>query len=147
MISKNEIHSVGVISSQKISNWIDIEQEVIKILGVENVKYMSYIDVDKKNSSLLHHFSEKDYNWRGGITNPEFKKFLDEPFDLLIGYFNKKNLFIENAVLQSNATFKVGISKVNQSLYDMEIGEIPGNIDNFLLELKKYLIILKKIKN
>lgn len=66
---------------------------------------------------------------------------------MLIGYFNKKNLYLENAVLQSKATFKVGISKVNQKLYDIEIAEVPIKTDKFLLELKKYLRILKKIKN
>jgi hypothetical protein len=66
---------------------------------------------------------------------------------LLIGYFSKKNWYLENAVLRSNATFKVGISKVNQQLYDIEIAEVPIKTDKFLLELKKYLKILKKLKN
>ena len=65
---------------------------------------------------------------------------------LLIGFFNKNNLFIENAVLRSNAKFKVGLSNVNQKLYDMEIAEYPKNIDKFLIELKRYLLILKKAK-
>ena len=67
------------------------------------------------------------------IHQPNFKSFIEEPFDLLIGYFNKKNLYLENAVLQSKATFKVGISKVNQQLYDIEIAEVPSKTDKFLL--------------
>jgi len=66
---------------------------------------------------------------------------------LLIGYFSKKNWYLENAVLRSNATFKVGVSKVNQQLYDIEIAEIPIKTNTFFSELKKYLKILKKIKN
>lgn len=147
VVSQKEIISVGVITFQSISKWINIQKEIEKILEVENVKIMSFIDVDKKTKPSKNHFSRKDFNWRGNINQTDLKNFLEEPFDLLIGYFNKKNLFIETTVLQSNATFKVGISKVNQRLYDMEIAVIPSNIQNFLIELRKYLVILQKIKN
>ena len=62
-------------------------------------------------------------------------------------YFNKNNLYLENAVLHSNAKFKVGFAKVNQNLYDLEIAEYPTKVESFLSELKKYLIVLKKLKN
>ena len=64
---------------------------------------------------------------------------------MLIGYFNQPNLYAENAVLQSQATFKVGFSKVNSSLFDIEISEDIANVDQFIFELKKYLQILKKL--
>lgn len=147
MVSQKEIKTVGVIISQSISKWANVQEEVEKILKVENVKFFSFLDVDKKYKSSLNHFSEKSFNWQGDIQQAELLDFLEAPFDLLIGYFNKKNIFIESAVLQSKATFKVGISGVNQKLYDIEIAEIPSNIDNFLIELKKYLVLLKKIKN
>ena len=56
-------------------------------------------------------------------------------------------MYLENAVLHSKAKFKVGISKVNQELYDIEIATSPKNIKEFLSELKRYLKILKKMKN
>jgi acetolactate synthase small subunit len=56
-------------------------------------------------------------------------------------------LFLESSVLQSNALFKVGISDVNQELYDIEIAETPIKTESFFLELKKYLTILRKLKN
>ena len=93
------------------------------------------------------YFSEKDFNWKGEPKNKFFKSFIEEPHDLLIGYFNKNNLYIENAVLRSNAKFKVGFANVNQALYDMEIAEYPTKVESFLSELKKYLIIMNKLKN
>lgn len=105
------------------------------------------MDFDKNKLNDPNHFSEKDFNWLGNIEQKSLKKFIDEPFDLLIGYFHKNNIYLETTVLQSNATFKVGFSNVNQKLYDIEISEIPSNINSFLSELKKYLILLKKIKN
>jgi len=147
VVSLNEIKTVGVITSQSILKWTNIQEEVEKILKLENVKFFSFLDVDKKYKSPLNHFSDKSFNWQGNIQQTELLEFLEEPFDMLIGYFNVKNIFIESAVLHSKATFKVGISGVNQQLYDIEIAEIPSNIDSFLIELKKYLILLNKIKN
>ena len=136
-----------MIASQKISNWIQLEEEIKKTLGLENVKVYSFLDYDKKNHKINSYFTEKDIDWNGAIQKADFRDFLNEPFDLLIGYFDTKNIFLELAVLKSKATFKVGFSDVNQRLYDMEIAEIPSKIDNFLNELKKYLVILKKMKN
>jgi acetolactate synthase small subunit len=136
-----------VIASQKISNWLQLEEEIKKMLGLENVKILTFLDYDKKNHTINSYFTEKDIDWYGAIQKADFRDFLNEPFDLLIGYFDTKNIFLELAVLKSKATFKVGFSDVNQRLYDMEIAEIPSNIDNFLNELKKYLVILKKMKN
>lgn len=136
-----------MIASQKISNWLQLEEEIKKMLGLENVKILTFLDYDKKNHTINSYFTEKDIDWNGAIQKADFRDFLNEPFDLLIGYFDTKNIFLELAVLKSKATFKVGFSDVNQRLYDMEIAEIPSKIHNFLNELKKYLVILKKMKN
>lgn len=147
VVNYKEINTVGIISNDEISNWIDIKNEVEEILNLKNAKIYSFRPYSRKNEVSFKHFSEKDFNWKGQVSQPNFKVFIDQPFDLLIGYFNKKNLYLENAVLHSKATFKVGISKVNQELYDMEIAEYPKNIKEFLYELKRYLLILKKLKN
>jgi hypothetical protein len=147
VVSDKEIVSVGVIASQKISNFIQIEQEIKNTLGFEKVKVVNFLDYDKKNHNFQYYFSDKDMDWNGTFQEAALRDFLNEPLDLLIGYFNTNNVFLEMAVLKSKATFKVGFSEVNQQLYDMEIVEIPSNIDNFLSELKKYLVILKKMKN
>ena len=146
-VSQKEIQSIGIISSEEISNWIDVREEVAKIFDLEKIKIYSYKTPNKKNKKDNFYFSEKSFTWKSNISESNFHEFLQEPFDLLIGYFNKPNLYTEMAVLKSNASFKAGISKVNQKLYDIEIAEYPKNIERFLLELKKYLQILKKVKN
>lgn len=146
-ISHEEVYTVGIITSSEIYKWIKIENEVEIILGLGNVRIYSYRPFSKMDVPSYKFFTEKDFNWKGEPKNKNFKSFLEEPHDLLIGYFNKNNLYLENAVLRSNAKFKVGFAKVNHHLYDMEIAEFPTKIECFLLELKKYLIILKKLKN
>jgi hypothetical protein len=143
-VSQKEIKTVGIITTDEISKWVNVKEEVEKILNLKNVKIYSFRPQNKNSNK---YFSEKDFNWQGNICKTDFKSFIDEPFDLLIGYFNKNNLFLESSVLQSNALFKVGISDVNQELYDIEIAETPIKTERFFLELKKYLTILRKLKN
>lgn len=147
VVSQKEIKTVGILTTEEISNWVNIKEEAEKFLELRNAKLYSYRPYKKSNKISYKHFSEKDFSWNGNINQQNLKSFLDEPFDLLIGYFNKKNLYLENAVLHSKASFKVGFSKVNQQLYDIEIAEVPIKTENFFLELKRYLKILKKMKN
>jgi len=147
VVSQKEIKTVGILTTNEISNLVNLKNEVEKLLNLRNAEIYSFRAHKKDHEVSYEYFSEKDFNWNGNISQPNFKDFIDEPFDLLIGYFSDKNLYLENAVLRSNASFKVGISNVNQKLYDIEIAELPIKTDKFLLELKKYLRILKKIKN
>ena len=146
-ISQDEILSVGIICDNEISGCIDVKKSVENILKPRNTKIYSFREYNRKDELSYHHFCEKDFNWKGAVIQPNFKVFIDHPFDLLIGYFNKPNLFLENAVLRSEAQFKAGFSGVNQNLYDIEVNEIPNKIESFLEELKRYLAILGKIKN
>lgn len=147
VVCHEEVYSVGIIASSEITKWLKIEDYVDGILGLGNVRIYSYRPFSKKDVPSYKFFTEKDFTWKGEPKKAAFKSFLNEPHDLLIGYFNKNNLYLENAVLLSNAKFKVGFAKVNQQLYDLEIAEFPTKIESFLTELKKYLIVLKKLKN
>ena len=145
IISEHKIKTIGVISSEDISKWIDISKEIKNIFDVDEVRVFSFKPASQKTAQKFQFFSEKSFGWQGQVKDTKLKEFLNEPFDLLIGYFNKNSLYTELAVLQSNARFKAGISKVNQQLYDLEIAEYPKNIGRFLEELKKYLQILQKL--
>ena len=147
VVSQNKIKTVGIITIDEISSWINVREEVENILNIKDVKVYSFKTQKKYYNEAFDHFSEQDFNWKGIIYQQNFKDFIEEPFDLLIGYFSKNNIYIESAVLQSKALFKVGISGVNQQLYDIEIAETPSKTDSFFLELKKYLTMLKKLEN
>jgi len=144
IVYSGKIKTIGIISSDEISRWIDIKKEVDSIYNTD-AKIFSFLSSTKNKPENTLHFSEKSFGWKGQVKEASLKTFLEEPFDLLIGYFNKKNLYTELAVLHSNAKFKAGISKVNQQLYDIEINEYPKNTVRFLTELKRYLEILNKI--
>ncbi|MGC6284927.1 MAG: DUF6913 domain-containing protein [Polaribacter sp.] len=147
VVSDKEIKTVGILTTELFFNTIELKEEVERVLNLRNAKIYCYRPYKKSNTISYKHFSEKDFNWKGKVIQPNFNSFIEEPFDLLIGYFDKSNLFLESAVLQSKATFKVGIAKVNQMLYDIEIKSNPYKVEEFLTELKKYLILIEKIKN
>jgi len=144
-ISK-EIHSVAIITTASLSVELDIVNEIkSNIKSVRNVHIYAFRKFKKSDSISYKHFTEKDFGWSGEVKDPSLDVFLESPFDLLIGYFNEKNLYLEFSVLKSAATFKIGFAKVNDKLYDLVVNEHPGNIDSFVKVIKKYLELLHKI--
>ena len=146
-VSQKEILSVGVLTSDEISSKLDIQKELESTLKVRNVKLYSFRKFNKLDEVSFKHFSENDINWKGEFNNESLQSFLEQPFDLLIGYFNNKNIYLEKAVLNSKSSFKVGFSDVNSQLFELEIAEKINNLVQFTSELKKYLGILNKLKN
>lgn len=142
-----EILSVGILTTDKITKEFNLQKDVETLLNLRNSKIYSFKNFEKNVEVSFKHFSEKDINWNGKFRQQNFQSFLEEPFDLLIGYFTTNNLYLETAVLQSKATFKAGFAEVNSDLYELEISCEYSNSSKFLLELKKYLQILKKLKN
>ena len=147
VVSQKEIVTVGILTLDDISSKINLQSEIESILEVRNTKIYSFKKFNKNDEASFKHFSEKNINWSGNFTEPTFQSFLEQPFDLLIGYFNTNHLYLEKAVFHSKATFKVGFSDVNSKLYELEVATELENVNQFSSELKKYLKILKKLKN
>ena len=140
-----KVKTIAIITSEDISSKIDFQKEIEKMLGARNVKIYSLRKFNKKDAFSYKHFTKKEINWSGQFTEPSFQGFLKTPFDLLIGYFNTNNLYLERAVLASKAAFKVGFAGVNSNLYEIEISEKIENMTTFTSELKRYLQIIKKL--
>jgi hypothetical protein len=140
-----KISSIGIITSEKITTEVDLQIEIETLLKCRNSKMYSFRKFDKTADVSCKYFTEKDINWKGQFTQDNMQVFIEQPFDLLIGYFDTNNIFLETAVLQSKAEFKVGFAGVNSRLYKIEISEKTANLNAFTLELKKYLRIIKKL--
>ena len=144
--NSKEIHSVAILTTDKISSEIDIVNEIkSNFETVRNVHIYSFKKFKKSDPITYKHFSEKDFDWSGGVKNASFESFLENPIDLLIGYFNKNNLYLEFAALQSNAGFKIGFANVNDKIFDLIVNENPNNVASFIMVIKKYLELLRKI--
>lgn len=144
--NSKEIHSVAILTSNKLYEEIDIAEYLKNsIESVKNVHVYSYRAYKKSDSISYKHFTEKDISWNGKVKDPSFEGFLENSFDLLIGYFDENNLYLEYCALKSKATFKIGFSKVNDKMFDLVVSEDPKNIDSFIDVIKKYLELLYKI--
>lgn len=140
------ITTVGILSIDDISKKTNVQQLVCDTLGVRNTKIYSFRTYSKDNESSYKHFSENDFDWKGNITDTSLKAFLDTEFDLLITFFDKKHLYLEYVTLLSKATFKVGNAGLHENLFDLEVQTERTNLESYLIETKKYLIILGKME-
>jgi hypothetical protein len=147
VVSQKEIYSVGILTTEDIASKMEVQQPIETILGLRSSKMYAFRKEPTAEEISYKYFSEEDINWKGEALASSFASFLEQPFDLLIGFYATNNLYLEHATLQSKATFKVGFSKVNSSLFEIEISENIANITGFCEELKKYLVLLKKLKN
>jgi hypothetical protein len=144
-ISK-EIHSVAILTIDALSDELALVDEVkSNFKSVRNVHIYCFRKFKSSDSVTYKHFTERDFDWKGKVKDPSFENFLENPFDLLIGYFNEENLYLEFATLKSHASFKIGFANVNDKLFDVVVNEDPNKIDSFIEVIKKYLKLLHKI--
>jgi hypothetical protein len=143
--SAQKIKRVGIITSDNFFNKYEFSEILIKKLQLRNPKVYSYRKFSKDYKKSYKHFSEKDFNWKGHVLDSSFQSFLEEPFDLLICYYPKKNIFLEYAEASSQATFKVGFSDASTGFFNLDIACDENRVDLFFDEMKKYLKILHKL--
>ena len=143
--SAQKIKRVGIITSDNFFNKYEFSEILIKKLQLRNPKVYSYRKFSKDHKKSYKHFSEKDFNWKGHVLDSSFQSFLEEPFDLLICYYPKKNIFLEYAEASSQTTFKVGFSDASTGFFNLDIACDENRVDLFFDEMKKYLKILHKL--
>jgi len=76
-------------------------------------------------------------NWRGQLTEPNIRKFLDKTYDLLIDLTTSESLKKQLLISHIRAGFRTGISPAHMEFYDLVI-EAKGDHRGFLQELTKY---------
>ncbi len=146
-VVNNKIKNIGIVSTMALNDVLEFQEKVKKLFPeYRSVNWYCYREFHKSDEKSFHHFSSNDFNWKGKINDVSLQIFVDTPFDILICYFDRNHVFLESLVKQSQASFKIGFSNVNQSLFDLEISERIGNIDSFHAELEKYLQILGSIE-
>lgn len=145
LAKNNKIVSVGILSEDKYTQQYDLTSKVTTELGVQSPSIFSFRKFDKKQEVSPTCFTAKDLNWKGEIVNEELKKFVDQPFDLLICYYSKSNLHLDYLSLLSKATFKIGFAELEAQFLDLEVVVKSDQVNDFFSETKKYLKILQKL--
>jgi len=144
----SKMKTLGFLVDEKLFSEFEKLEDFYKDLNLipKDVKVFSFIEVKRKLPSLRHNQVQcKDFNWKGEMHNQNANEFIDRNFDVLVGYYEGKNEFLDALISQSRAKFKVGFSGADDRLFDLIISIKPTAVDAFRVELKKYLTILGKI--
>lgn len=144
-----KIQNVGIIAEANLFNAYDFTKKLSEGLGIDksNIKVTLY-DTEKTESLMDDYgrFSEKSFGMHGKVKDGDLKSFSNTPFDLLINYCEKSNIYGQVVVCRSKSNLKAGFENEYADFYDLTVN-IPGNkIDTFNSEVIKYLQILNLLK-
>jgi hypothetical protein len=159
-IVKNSLSNVKYIASVSVIKKVGVifdesyfyeRKELVEALvengiGQSYIKILVFKDKIKKNEIFDYPvFSHKDLSWRGTIDKKCVKEFVNDPFDLLINYYDIEKVPLVLVSHLSKASFKVGFSSIDKRLNHFMINTNAENYTIFMDELFKYLKILNKI--
>jgi hypothetical protein len=128
------------------------KDKVVQLLinnGIEakNITVLAFKNKYKKKEIVAYpHYSKEDVSWLGTIENKDALNFIAQEFDLLISFYDQKQIPLVIVTHQSKADFKVGFAEVDKRLNHFMINTAMENYTIFVEELFKYLRILNKIK-
>lgn len=125
-------------SLEHLAKVLEIEEKHIAFMTLHKVIHPK----DKKNPAI---FSEEQIGWRGVLKSRVLKDFCDEPYDVLISYYDKDILPLAALTTFSRGKFKIGLTEDFVALNDL-IVKAPLEDEKLLIqELKKYMRILNII--
>ncbi|HUH27021.1 DUF6913 domain-containing protein [Gelidibacter sp.] len=147
-ISSNKIQSIGVIIDAAEFSDAEVFKNLFHEMGIQlpKIKIVVFVEDEKKTERLWgNYFSKKDFGWRANIKHAELKTFLETEFDALLGFYKTDALELKMATALSKANFKIGLSGIDDRLFDFILDVGINDFEVFKIELKKYLTILNKI--
>lgn len=143
---QQKIETIGIVVHEKDLNRIN-QEELFLNLGAQNgnAKLLVYKDQMEKDEDSPRFFTATDFGWHGSLKSNNLQDFVKNEFDLLINYTTELNLYTNMVTLLSAARFKIGFATIDDRLFDLIVSEPSFNIAVFHEEIRKYLMILKKI--
>lgn len=143
------LRTLGVLVDESLIPDLYIFEDLPEELNVHPNKFrlFSFLEVKKKLPSIRQNqINNKDFSLKGQIKNSNALEFIEYPFDVLVGYYQGRNVFLDQMMAMSKARFKVGFKAGDERLFDLILQQSPADFKLFKKELKKYLQILKKIE-
>lgn len=144
----NKIVKVGVLID---GNYFQNQEELINEIaknGIDknNIEVLSFVNKNKKTLlEKFDYFFRKDISFGGLFKSERVTNFTNQPFDMLISYYDVQKPTLLLVTKSSKAKFKVGFYTIDKRVNHLSINTIAEKHDEFISELFKYLKILKKI--
>ena len=142
------VKTIGFLVDEELFNDFEKLYAISEKMGLQrkDVKIFTFMQVKKKTPSLRQNqINNKHFTWKGEIHNQSANEFLEMQLDVLVGYYNSKNDYLDVMMSSSKAKFKVGFSETDKRLSDLLISVDPLQGNQFGQELIKYLKVLNKI--
>lgn len=112
----------------------------------ENIHIFSFRKTPRKLSDLRKdQITNKEFNLRGEITDQNAIDFLNIPFEVMIGFYQGGNNFLDLMIASSKSQFKIGFQDGDSRLYDLILKLDLEDLELFKTEITKYLRVFKKI--
>ncbi|MBB1150399.1 MULTISPECIES: hypothetical protein [unclassified Myroides] len=133
LIEKSEVSKVDELIQSLRQNGAKAEQIYVLV----------YTGLTKSKQLLDPSFSMKDFSIIGDVQNQEVKKFIEQPFDLLINFYAKDIVPLLWVSAKSKAKFKVGIAAVTPRInhFSLEMQELQAA--PYIKHLMNYITIFK----
>lgn len=147
-VSRKKIETLGIIIDSAEFSDAELLNGFFCDLGIElpKIKTVIFVQDENINERLWgNYFSKKDFGWGGSIKHAELQMFLNTEFDALVSLYKNDFIELKLATALSKANFKIGLSGVDDQLFDLILDLNVKDFDIFKTELKKYLTILNKI--
>ncbi|MCK5814640.1 MAG: hypothetical protein KAH07_01725 [Flavobacteriaceae bacterium] len=143
-LNANKIKNVLLFVEEEMNDELIKELATYLNLSKQSFKVLIFKRKIEKNESLENVISKRDFGLFGKLKGSERTDLANSSFDLLVDY-TKSNEFVANFVANSKAGLKVGLLDDYSQVYDIIIDVDKSDFLSFNKELKKYLLILKKI--
>jgi hypothetical protein len=120
--------------------------EALEILN-KDLKLIVYRE-EKRNLPTFEQnkFSSKDFSWNGILNKPAVEEFLDREYDIFIGYYSKRNPYLDYVTSKAKAQIKVSFHGADKRLFDIIFKIEINQYTVFEQELAKYISIFKNKK-
>src|SRR5690606_39994880 len=117
-----ELKTVGLLVNTHEYENLNAFNGLVQSLEILN-KDLKLIFYKEEKRSLptfeQNNFSSKDFNWKGILDKPAIEEFLDREYDLFIGYYSKKNNYLDYITSKAKARLKVGLKQKDDRFFDI----------------------------
>lgn len=151
-----DARSVAILYKEKGESFYILVKQYVKYLreehGIRDIMAMAYIE-DKRALPHYHvhklkydYFTSAELNWRMEPTCDQVRKFVSEPFDILIDFEKEACLPLRFVLAESQAAFKVGYYHPdNEPYYDMMLASGENDtFDEYIRQVNHYLTLINK---
>jgi uncharacterized protein DUF6913 len=148
VVIEDKIQTVGLLIDESyFTKESELVSEIIsKGIHKDAITTLIYKDkIKKKETFTSPFFSRENISLGVEFQKQEVKDFIEQPFDMLISYYDIEKPPLLLVTLQSKARFKVGFSTIDKRLNTFMIKTVAEKHEEFVSELFKYLKILNKL--